>query len=54
MVNEILKIVFNTIALVLAVLAIIFAYIGLPGTLDTEPLLAIAIIFLALAGFIRR
>ena len=38
------------IALALAVAALVFSYTGLPGTFDSEPLLAIGLLFVAFAG----
>jgi hypothetical protein len=45
------KIILCAIALVLGALSFIFSYVGLPGNYDTEPILAIALILIAIAGF---
>ena len=50
--KKILEILLFAIGLILGILALLFAYTGLPWTMDTEPLLAIGLILVALAGII--
>ena len=40
------------IGILIAVVSLVFAYTGLPGGLDTEPLLSVALILVAIAGII--
>jgi hypothetical protein len=41
------------VALILGIAGIIMAFTGLPGTMDTEPVLAVGVICLAVAGLLR-
>ena len=50
--KKILEILLFAIGLILGILALLFMYTGLPWTMDTEPLLAIGLILVALAGII--
>ena len=43
--------VFSVIAIILAIVSLVFTFTGLPSNFDTEPLLAIAVIVLAVNGF---
>ena len=40
------------VGLLIAVISLVFTYAGLPAGLDTEPLLSVAVIMVALAGII--
>lgn len=42
------------IAAILGVISLILAFTGLQGTYNTEPILAIGIIILAIAGLIKK
>ena len=50
--NKILKTLLFVIGLILGILALLFTYTGLPWSMDTEPLLAIGLVLVALAGII--
>jgi len=39
----------SIISIIIGIVSLVFAFVGLPGTYDTEPLLAVAVILLALA-----
>jgi len=41
------------VAIILGIASIIMAFTGLPGTMDTEPVLAIGVICLAVAGLLK-
>ena len=41
------------VALILGIASLIMAFTGLPGTMDTEPVLAFGVICLAVAGLLR-
>ena len=41
------------VALILGIASIIMAFTGLPGTMDTEPVLAVGVMCLAVAGLLR-
>ena len=47
------KKVLNGAALVLGVLSLVFAFTGLPWTYDTEPLIALGLVLLAIAGLMK-
>ena len=40
-------------AVILGISSIIMAFTGLPGTMDTEPILAVGVICLAIAGLLK-
>ncbi len=48
--KSIINIILYVIALIMGIASIIFSYTGLPWTYDTEPLLGIGILCIALAG----
>ena len=48
--KKMLAILLFAIGILIAVVSLVFTYTGLPGGLDTEPLLSAAIILVALAG----
>ena len=50
--KKILEILLFAVGLLLGIVALLFTYTGLPWTMDTEPLLAIGLILVALAGMI--
>ena len=41
------------VALILGIASIIMSLTGLPGTMDTEPVLAVGVICLAVAGLLK-
>jgi len=45
-------IIIYAICIILGLISVIMAYTGLPGTFDTEPLLAVGLLFVAIAGLI--
>lgn len=47
------KIALFVVAAVLGIASIIMSYFGLPGTMDTEPPLAVAVACLGIAGLLR-
>lgn len=47
------KLALFIIAIVLGIASIIMAFTGLPGTMDTEPVLAVGVICLAVAGLLK-
>lgn len=51
--NRKVLILFYAIALFLGIAAIVFSYTGLPGNLDTEPLLGIGLLCLGTAGIMQ-
>ena len=48
-----IKGVLYIVSLILGILSIILSFTGLPGTYDAEPLLALAVVCLAIAGLMR-
>jgi hypothetical protein len=47
------KLALFIVALILGIASIIMAFTGLPGTMDTEPILAVGVICLAVAGLFK-
>jgi len=47
------KLTLFVIATVLGIASIIMNYVGLPGTMDTEPPLAVAVALLGIAGLLK-
>ena len=47
------KLALLIVAVILGIASIIMAFTGLPGTMDTEPVLAAGVICLAAAGLLR-
>ena len=47
------KLVLFVVAAVLGIASIIMNYFGLPGTMDTEPPLAVAVACLGIAGLLK-
>ena len=47
------KLALFIVAAVLGIASIIMAFTGLPGTMDTEPVLAVGVICLAIAGLLK-
>ena len=41
------------VALILGIASLVMAFTGLPGTMDTEPILAFGVIFLAVAALLK-
>ena len=50
--KNMIAILLFVIGLLIAVISLVFTYAGLPAGLDTEPLLSVAVILVALAGII--
>ena len=47
------KLALFVVAVILGIASIIMAFTGLPGTMDTEPVLAVGVICLAVAGLLK-
>ena len=47
------KLTLFIVAVILGIASIIMAFTGLPGTMDTEPVLAVGVICLAVAGLLK-
>ena len=47
------KLALFVVAAVLGIASIIMSYFGLPGTMDTEPPLAVAVACLGIAGLLK-
>ena len=47
------KVALLIVAVILGIASIIMAIAGLPGTMDTEPVLAVGVICLAVAGLLK-
>jgi hypothetical protein len=47
------KLALFIVAVILGITSIIMAFTGLPGTMDTEPVLAVGVICLAIAGLLK-
>ena len=47
------KLALFIVAVILGIASIIMAFAGLPGTMDTEPVLAVGVICLAIAGLLK-
>ena len=45
-------IILYAIGIFLGLVSVIMAYTGLPGSYDTEPMLAVGLLFVAIAGLI--
>lgn len=43
-------VILYALGILLALISIVMAYFGLPGELDTEPLLGFGLLFVAIAG----
>ena len=47
------KLALFIVAIVLGIASIIMSFTGLPGTMDTEPVLGVGVICLAIAGLLK-
>lgn len=47
------KLALLVVAILLGITSIITSFTGLPGTMDTEPLLAVGVVLLAVAGLLK-
>ena len=47
------KLALFIVATVIGIASIIMSYVGLPGTMDTEPPLAVAVACLGIAGLLK-
>jgi len=47
------KLALFAVAIILGIAGIIMSFTGLPGTMDTEPLLAVAVICLGITGLLK-
>ena len=50
--KRILEILLFALGILLGIVALLFTYTGLPWAMDTEPLLAIGLVLVGLAGII--
>ena len=41
------------VSLILGIASLVMAFTGLPGTMDTEPILALGVIFLAVVALLK-
>ena len=51
--NKVKSVLF-IVALILGIASLIISFTGLPGTLDTEPILAVGVICLAVASLLKN